>query len=166
MSQKLDCRYTGGDRRVIRLTADLDQGWQDLGSEWGVDSSGFLNYEIGSKFQCRVRFVAKAPETWASRTAFPVSEYITRLSMGNNGVMIWGSSLLVDVPLDQPWRPAADDPEQPSIYAAEPSLTSIETPDGKIEYQLEVWMTHEGIVRRFAKHDYAWGSGFAWSGRA
>jgi hypothetical protein len=171
MSKLLDCRYRGGDRRVIQLTADLDQGWHDLGGEWGFDDSGFLNYEIGSRFECRLRFVAHAPENWGSRTKFPASEYLTRLALGNNGVMIHGAGLLVDVPLDQPWHPGQSEPgesepDQPSIHEAEPAFYSVETPDGKIEYSLEVRLAMVGVSRKFKEHEYAWGKGFAWTGGA
>jgi hypothetical protein len=164
MSQSLDCRYTAGDRRVVRLTADLDNGWQDLGEAWGFDGSGFLNYEIGVKFQCRLRFVARAPETWETRKKFPASEYITRLAFGTNGALLSGSYLYVDIPLDQPWRPGESEPDQPSVYSCEPSLFSAETADGKIEYKLEAWAAITGPTKRFVRHKYDWGEGFAWVG--
>jgi hypothetical protein len=164
MSKILDCRYTGGDRAVIRLTADLDAGWQDLADEWGFDGSGSLNYEIESKFQCRLRFVAKAPEWWETRTRFPASEYLTRLSFGWNVVMVYGSRLIVDLPLEQPWRPDENETDCPSIYGFEPSLYSEETTDGKIEYQVQVWVTLHGSTKKFVRHEYDWGEGFAWMG--
>jgi len=37
MSKLLDCRYRSGDRSVMQLSADLDQGWRDLGEAWGFD---------------------------------------------------------------------------------------------------------------------------------
>jgi hypothetical protein len=164
MSQVLDCRYSDGSRRVIRLTADLDQSWRDLGGEWGFDGSGFLNYEIGVRLQCRLRFTAKAPETCEARTKFPASDYITRLAFGNNGAMLYGASIIIDVPFDQAWRPCDDEPDQPTVYAYEPLLYSVDTADGKIEYQLQVWVAVEGPTKRFVKHEYDWGQGFAWVG--
>ena len=161
MSKLLDCRYRSGDRSAMQLSADLDQGWRDLGGAWGFDDSGFLNYEIGSKFQCRLRFVAKAPEGWESRTKFPVSEYLTRLALGNNVVAIHGPRLMVSVPLDQPWGP---EPEHPSIYEAEPALYAADTSDGRIEYGLEVWVSLEGASRKFVLDNSEAGRGWIWTG--
>ena len=164
MSQVLSCRYTDGSRQVIRLMADLDQGWHDLGGEWGFDGSGFLNCEIGARFQCRLRFAAKAPEIWDTRTKFPASDYLTRLRFGNNVAMVYRAALAVDVPLDQTWRPGEDEPDRPSIYAFEPSLYVADTVDGKIEYQLQVWVAVEGQTKKFVAHQYDWGQGFTWIG--
>ena len=161
MSKLLDCRYRGGDRGVMQLSADLDQGWRDLGEGWGFDDSGFLNYEIGVKFQCRLRFVAKAPEGWESRTKFPVSEYLTRQALGSNIVTIHRSWLMIDVPLDQPW---GSEPDHPSIYEAEPALYAADTPDGRIEYGLEAWVSLEGASRKFVLDNSEAGSGWIWTG--
>jgi hypothetical protein len=166
MSQVFGCRYTDGSRHVIRLTADLDQGWHDLGGEWGFDGSGFLNYEIGARFQCRLHFAAKAPETWETRTKFPISDYLTRLRFGHNVAMVYRASLAVDIPLDQPWHPGQDAPDQPSMYAFEPSLYSMDTADGKVEYQLQVWIALDGSSKKFVKHLYDCGEGFAWTGNS
>ena len=165
MSKILDCRYRGGDRSVIQLTADLDQGWRDLGGVWGFDDSGFLNYEIGTKFQCRVRFAAKASESSEGPAKFPVSEYLTRLELGKNGVTIHGPWLMIDVPLDQPWHPGEDAPDQPSIYAVEPAFWSDQTADSPIEYEIQMWIALDGPTRRFVRHKYDWGEGFALAGR-
>ena len=164
MSQVLGCRYTDGSRQVIRLTADLDQGWHDLGGEWGFDGSGFLNYEIGARFKCRLRFAAKAPETWDTRTKFPASDYLTRLRFGNNVAMVYRANLAVDVPLDQVWRPGEDMPDQPTVSAYDPSLYVTDTADGKIEYELKAWIALEGRTKKFVEHQYDWGQGFAWVG--
>jgi hypothetical protein len=164
MSKILDCRYTGGDRAVLRLTADLDVGWQDVGDHWGFDGTGALNYEIGSKFQCRLRFVANAPESWETRKRFPASEYLTRLSFGWNVAMVYGSRLIVDLPLEQAWRRDEIEPERPSIYCVEPSLYSEETADGKIEYQIQAWVSLHGATKKFVRHEYDWGEGYAWMG--
>ena len=161
MSKLLDCRYRSGDRSGIQLTADLDQGWRDLGGEWGFDDAGLLNYEIGSKFQCRLRFVAKAAEGWESRTKFPVSEYLTRVALGSNVVMIHGAGLRVNVPLDQPW---GSGPEQPSMHEAEPALYAADTADGRIDYGLEVWVTLEGTSKKFVWNDSDRGDGWVWLG--
>ena len=164
MSQVLGCQYTSGSRQVIRLTADLDQGWHDLGRGWGFDGSGFLNYEIGARFQCRLRFAAKVPETWDTRTKFPASDYLTRLRFGNNVAMVYRANLAVDVPLDQAWRPGEDQPDQPAVYADEPLFYVADTADGKIEYQLQMGIVVDGQTKRFVKHPYDWGQGFAWVG--
>jgi hypothetical protein len=164
MSQVLGCRFTDGSRQVVRLTAGLDQDWHDLGGEWGFDGSGFLNYEIGARFQCRLRFAAKAPETWETLTKFPVSDYLTRLRFGNNVAMVYRANLAVDVPLDQAWRPGEDEPDQPTVYAYEPSLYVADTADGKIEYQLQMCVAVDGQTKKFVAHQYDWGQGFAWIG--
>jgi hypothetical protein len=164
MSRVLGCQYTSGSRQAIRLTADLDQGWHDLGREWGFDGSGFLNFEIGARFQCRLRFVAKAPETWQARTKFPASDYLTRLGVGNNLAIVYRTNLIVDVPLDQAWRPGEDRPDQPAVYAYEPSMYVADTADGKIEYQVQMWIVVDGQTKKFEKHPYDWGQGFAWVG--
>ena len=166
MPQVLDCRYTSGDRNVIRLTADLNLGWRNLGDAWGFDRSGFLNYEIGSKFRCQLRFAAQAPEAWETRTKPPQFDWLSRYWLGNNLAMIYGPSLVVDVPLGQEWRRADDEPHHPSIYAFEPSLFSVETADGEIQYQLQLWAALHGPTQKFARHEYDWGDGFAWVGRA
>src|ERR1700733_4601786 len=101
MSRVLGCQYTSGSRQAIRLTADLDPGWHDLGREWGFDDGGFLNFEIGARFQCRLGCVARSPETWQARTEFPASDDRTRLRAGSNLAAVLRANLIVDVPLDQ-----------------------------------------------------------------
>jgi hypothetical protein len=164
MSQVLGCRYTDGSRQVIRLTADLDQGWHDLGGEWGFDGGGFLNYDIGVRFQCRLRFAAIAPETWEARTKFPVSDYLMRFGFGNNVAMVYRAALAVDVPLNQTWHSSESKPDQPTASVYEPSLYVADTADGKIEYQLQMWVAVEGRTKKFVAHQYDWGQGFAWVG--
>ena len=120
-----------------------------------------MNYEIGSKFQCRLRFVAKAPAGWESRTKFPASEYLTRLAIGTNVVMIYGAGLRVNIPLDQPW---GSGPEQPSMHEAGPALYATDTADGRIDYGLEIWVNLEGTSKKFVWNDSERDDGWAWVG--
>ena len=159
MSQSFDCRFTDGNRNVLRLGADLSLGWQDLGDAWGFDSAGILHYEIQSDFLCRLRLVAKAPESCEARTRFPELNYMEQLAIGNNSCMIFGPRLMVGIPLDQVWQRAEEEPHPPSLYAIESSLFSVDTPEGNIPYQLEIWISLQGVTHRFTRveNQYEWG---------
>lgn len=159
----LECGYAGTNRDMIRLCADLDRGWRELGGKWGFDGQDFLPSEGDSKFRCRVRFIEKAPSTWESRRTFP-ERYLNPITFGNNLVSLQGMKLEVDIPLAQNWAPTNGSNRRPSIYEMSENVFEVETIDGVINYRLQVWVVFHGQSKMFVKEERELGDGFAWVG--
>jgi hypothetical protein len=160
MSQNLECRFNGGDRSAVRLFANLSEGWAEIDGEWAFDHNAELNYEIGAKFRCRLRMVGVAPGS--SGGSFYSFDYLTRYLLGSNLVLLKGSGMRVDIPLEQVWHVAEDAHQIPAIYEFSPALFSLDTEKGKVTYQLHVWIALHGNSRKFVAMEYEWGQGFAW----
>jgi hypothetical protein len=160
----LDCGYAGANSDIIRLCADLDCGWRELGGKWGFDEQDFLPSEGDSKFRCRVRFIEKAPSNWESRRTFPERYLLNPITLGNNLVSLHGTKLEVDIPLTQDWVSTNDSNRRPSIYVMKEDVFEVETIDGVLNYRLQVWVVLHGQSRMFVKEERELGDGFAWVG--
>jgi hypothetical protein len=158
-----ECGYAGADKDRIRLVADLDRGWSNLGNVWGFDQTNYLDYG-DSRFRCRLRIVEKAPKVWETRTTFHERYLSGPLLLGNCSVSLHGMKLEVDVPLSQRWMPTNDSNRRPSVFGFSEDAFSIETKDGSIYYRLQVWLVLHGPSRMFVPDQREHGDGFAWIG--
>ena len=158
----LECGYAGANKDIIRICADLDHGWTNLGGAWGFDKTDYLEYGE-SKFRCRLRLVEKAPGSYESRKTFP-ERYFDPIKIGSIFVSLHGKKLEVDVPLAQPWTPTNDVNRRPSIYEIGEDIFYIKTEDGNINYRLQIWVVLHGQSKMFVQDQREWGDGFAWIG--
>jgi hypothetical protein len=159
----LECGFAGREREKIRLCGDLARGWRNLGQFWGFDEQDYLEYGE-SKFRCRFRVVAKAPDSFSSRKTFPERYVLDPIKVGECSVSLHGLKLELDVSLAQPWRPTNDANRRPSVYEIEEDAFIVRTPEGDIYYRLQVWLVLHGQSKMFVKDEYEWGDGFAWIG--
>src|SRR5208337_5168733 len=100
----LECGFAGHQRELIRLSADLDIGWKDLGHDYGFDEQDYLPYGE-SKFRCSLRLVGKAPASCETRKTFHDLYFPEPLKLGSCLVSLHGMKLEVDIPLAQSWLP-------------------------------------------------------------
>jgi hypothetical protein len=157
-----ECGYAGANKDIIRMCADLDHGWTNLGRAWGFDRTNYLEYGE-SKFRCRLRLVEKAPRSYESRKTF-LDRYFDSIVLGSNHVSLHGMKLEVDVPLAQQWTQTADVNRRPRIYEIGEDIFYIETEDGNINYRLQIWVVLHGQSKMFVPEQREWGDGFAWIG--
>jgi hypothetical protein len=157
-----ECGYAGANKDIIRICADLDHGWKNLGKAWGFDETNYLEYGE-SKFRCRLRLVEKAPSSYESRKVFH-DRYLDPVILGNCSASLHGMKLQVDVPLTQRWSPTNDSNRRPSIYEIAEDFFLIETGDEKICYRLQIWVVLHGPSKMFVSDQQEWGDGFAWIG--
>jgi hypothetical protein len=160
----LECGYIGAKKDVIELRADLDAGWRNLGRYWGFDGTNSLDYGDKSKFSCRLRIVAKAPDSWESRRTFPERYLPEPVGFGNGLLRLNGTKLNVEVPLEQAWRPTKDLNRRPSIYEIDDDIFVVNTNEGSISYRIQLWVVLHGPSSMFVRDEYDWGDGFAWIG--
>jgi hypothetical protein len=153
--------FFGQSERYIRLHADLEKGWRDLGKKWGFDNQGWLPYQE-SKFRCRIRLTANADAKWETRKTFP--EIALESEIGGNPVLISGGHLELLAKMAQPWKATNNPSRNPSIYASEEVLFSHNSLDGEISYSLQLWLVFRGPSKMFVPDVYEWGDGFAWVG--
>ena len=159
----LDCGYAGREKETIRLCADLNRGWKNLGKAWGFDEQDFLDYG-DSRFRCRLRLVAKIPSSCESGKTFHDRYIIEPIKLGTNSVTLHGMKLEVDVPLAQDWMPTRDLNRRPSIYDIGEDIFSIVTKGGTITYRLQIWVVLHGQSEMFVPDQREMGDGFAWIG--
>lgn len=159
----LECGFAGREKDIIRLSANLADGWRDLESSWGFDVQDYLDYG-DSKFRCRLRLVAKAPVSFATRKRFHERYLLEPVRFGRNSVSLHGVKLEIDVPLDQPWLPTKDLNRHPRIYEIAEDAFSLTTSEGEISYRLQIWVVFQGSSTMFVKDQFEKGDGFAWAG--
>ena len=163
----LDWRYAGRDKDTLQLTADLDRGWKLLEKKgnkpdyWGFDKAIFLPDRSDPEFWCHLYVVALRPVTWESVRKFPGTDCSREL--GHNSVLVTRSTMILNIPLLNVWQPTNNSDKQ-WIYEKGERLFSITTPDGVIEYRVQLWVVAYGTRRIFVQTEYEWGDGFAWIG--
>lgn len=144
------------------MVADLDGGWRELTKGWGFWAEDNLDYRDESKFQCRLYFLAKAPDSYESRKTFHERYLLEPIRRGRISISLHGMNLEVDVPLTQGWR--RDKNGRPLIHEIEEDVFSVETSEGSINYRLQIWVTFFGRSSMFVPDQREWGDGFAWVG--
>jgi hypothetical protein len=159
----LECGYSGREKDMIRLCADLGRGWKNLGKAWGFDEKDFLDYGE-SKFRCRLRFVEKAPGSFESRKTFHERYLLEPTKLGSNSISLHGTKLEVDVPLAQGWTPTNDSNRRPCLYEIGEDIFSVVTEEGTISCRLQIWVVLHGESSMFVKDEHERGDGFAWIG--
>jgi hypothetical protein len=71
--------------------------------------------------------------------------------------------MVLNIPLLNVWQPTNNSGRQ-RIYENGERLFSITTPDGVIEYRVQLWVVAYETRRIFFQTEYEWGDGFAWVG--
>lgn len=171
----LDWRYTGHQKDIIQLSADLDRAWGPLekkGSKpdyYGFDKQIYLPdksepefwcHKSEPEFWCHLYVVALGPVTWATVRIFPGT--VCNCELGQNTVSINGSRMVVDIPLLNTWRPTNESGRE-RVFENEP-LFSIATSDGVIRYRVQLWLVNLGPRRMLVKPEYERGDGVALDG--
>ena len=158
-----ECGYSGANKDIIRMCADLDVGWRKLSKGWGFYAEDYLDYRDESRFHCKLYLVEKAPKAFESRKTFH-ERYFDPVKLGSSLVSLHGMNLEVCVPLAQGWKPTSDANRRPSIYEIGEDIFYIETLDGNIHYRLQIWVVLHGKSNMFVPDQREWGDGFAWIG--
>jgi hypothetical protein len=164
----LDWRYTGPHKDIVQLNADLGAGWRYLEKRgrkrdyWGFDKQIYIPDRSEPVFWCHLYFVALGPVAWESVRTFPGTECF--LELGHNSISIDGAKMEVNIPLSyNTWNPTQDSGRL-GIYVFKEPLFSITTPEGDIEFRIQLWFVHHSPRSMSVKHQYEWGDGFAWIG--
>jgi hypothetical protein len=164
--ETLDWSYVGREHDRIQLHANLERGWRDLekpgkkNSYWGFDESIRAEYRMSAYFRCRLYVVALAPRSWPGVQDAPTAIFNGKL--GSNSISINSSTMVVDIPLMQPWSLSKQG--RPLVYEMSDRLFQATTPEGIVNYRVQLWVVYHGEESMFAKSEYEWGDGFAWIG--
>lgn len=138
-------------RSCIRLVADLDSGWRDLGKCWGFDKTKYLPYSRDNKFRCRIRIGTHATHI----DEFPPVEWAC--SIGANTICIKDQRFEVIVPLDQPWRTTDNPSKNPIVYLEQSMRVGC-------AYLFQIWVVCHGPGKMYVKNAYEYGDGKSLAG--